>query len=75
MNLIDTKKEQERARLHSAIWKAATDLVHGGGVTPVEFKSYVIGFLFYRFISENLTNYINRAIVEITHFKLAYCIE
>ncbi len=55
----ESKKEQERAQLHSTIWKAANDLVHGGGVSPVEFKSYVIGFLFYRFISENLTNYIN----------------
>lgn len=55
----DTQKEKERANLHKTIWKAANDLVHGGGVTPVEFKSYVIGFLFYRFISENLTHYIN----------------
>lgn len=57
---IDTKKEQERANLHRTIWKAANDLVHGGGVTPVEFRSYVIGFLFYRFISENLMHYINK---------------
>ncbi len=59
MTTADTKKEQERANLHKAIWQAATDLVHGGGVTPVQFKSYVIGMLFYRFVSENLVNYIN----------------
>lgn len=59
LGMADSKKEQERAKLHSAIWKAATELVHGGGVTPVQFKSYFIGMLFYRFISENLANYIN----------------
>jgi len=52
-------KEQERTELHSIIWKAATDLVHGGPVAPVDFKQYVLVMLFYRFISENITNYIN----------------
>lgn len=55
--IIDTKKEQERARLHSTIWKIANDL--RGSVDGWDFKQYVLGFLFYRFISENLTNYIN----------------
>jgi type I restriction enzyme M protein len=55
--LTDTKKEQERARLHSTIWKIANDL--RGPVDGWEFKQYVLGFLFYRFISENLINYIN----------------
>lgn len=54
---IDTKKEQERARLHSTIWKIANDL--RGSVDGWDFKQYVLGILFYRFISENLTNYIN----------------
>jgi len=57
MDTVDTKKEQERARLHSTIWKIANDL--RGPVDGWEFKQYVLGFLFYRFISENLTNYIN----------------
>jgi type I restriction enzyme M protein len=54
---IDTKKEQERARLHSTIWKIANDL--RGSVDGWDFKTYVLGILFYRFISENLANYIN----------------
>ena len=54
---VDTKKEQERAKLHSTIWKIANDL--RGSVDGWDFKTYVLGFLFYRFISENLTNYIN----------------
>jgi type I restriction enzyme M protein len=51
-------KEQERDELHRAIWKIATDL--RGSVDGWDFKSYVLGMLFYRFISENLTLYINK---------------
>jgi len=50
-------KEQERSELHRAIWQIATDL--RGSVDGWDFKQYVLGILFYRFISENLTNYIN----------------
>jgi type I restriction enzyme M protein len=50
-------KEQERAELHRAIWQIANDL--RGSVDGWDFKQYVLGILFYRFISENLTSYIN----------------
>jgi len=50
-------KEQERAELHRTIWQIANDL--RGSVDGWDFKQYVLGTLFYRFISENLTNYIN----------------
>ena len=50
-------KEQERAALHDAIWKIANDL--RGTVDGWDFKSYVLGMLFYRFVSENLTAYLN----------------
>ncbi len=50
-------KEQERAELHRTIWQIANDL--RGSVDGWDFKSYVLGMLFYRFISENLTTYIN----------------
>ena len=53
----DTTKEQERAELHRTIWQIANDL--RGSVDGWDFKQYVLGILFYRFISENLTNYIN----------------
>src|SRR3989339_953534 len=56
-NKINTTKEQERAELHRAIWQIANDL--RGSVDGWDFKQYVLGILFYRFISENLTNYIN----------------
>ena len=56
----DNRKEQERAELHKMIWNAATDLVHAGGVDAWDFKQYVLGTMFYRYISENITEYINR---------------
>lgn len=49
--------ENERVELHKTIWRIANDL--RGGVDGWDFKSYVLGFLFYRFISENLTAYVN----------------
>ncbi|MBM4236729.1 MAG: type I restriction-modification system subunit M [Firmicutes bacterium] len=56
-NNHNTNKEQERAELHRAIWQIANDL--RGSVDGWDFKQYVLGILFYRFISENLTSYIN----------------
>ena len=50
--------EQQRTELHRTIWSIADDL--RGAVGGWEFKAYVLGTLFYRFISENLTDYINR---------------
>ena len=47
----------ERAELHKTIWRIANDL--RGSVDGWDFKSYVLGFLFYRFISEKLTDYVN----------------
>ena len=51
-------KEQQRDELHRAIWQIANDL--RGAVDGWDFKSYVLGFLFHRFISENLTTYLNK---------------
>ena len=59
---MDNKKEQERAELHRTIWAIANDL--RGSVDGWDFKQYVLGILFYRYISENLTNYINKGEVE-----------
>lgn len=55
--ILDTKKEQERSELHRAIWAIADDL--RGSVDGWDFKSYVLGTMFYRYISENLCSYIN----------------
>tara|TARA_B100000745_G_scaffold48410_1_gene29038 strand:- start:4263 stop:5846 length:1584 start_codon:yes stop_codon:yes gene_type:complete len=55
--LQKVNKDQERTELHRAIWQIANDL--RGSVDGWDFKQYVLGMLFYRFISENLTSYIN----------------
>jgi type I restriction enzyme M protein len=55
--MTPTTKEAQRSELHKTIWRIANDL--RGSVDGWDFKSYVLGMLFYRFISENLTAYIN----------------
>ena len=55
--MADMKKEQERDELHRAIWAIADEL--RGAVDGWDFKNYVLGTMFYRYISENLCNYIN----------------
>lgn len=57
--MAPTTKEAQRAELHKTIWRIANDL--RGSVDGWDFKSYVLGMLFYRFISENLASYINAA--------------
>ncbi len=47
---------QQRAALQSQIWKIANDV--RGAVDGWDFKQYVLGTLFYRFISENFASYI-----------------
>ena len=54
----DVKKEQEREELHRAIWAIADEL--RGAVDGWDFKNYVLGTMFYRYISENLCSYINK---------------
>ena len=54
---VDNKKEHEREELHRAIWAIADGL--RGAVDGWDFKNYVLGAMFYRYISENMTSYIN----------------
>ena len=53
----DNKREQERKALHDAIWAIADEL--RGAVDGWDFKNYVLGTMFYRYISENLASYID----------------
>ena len=68
--MADIKKEQEREELHKAIWGIADDL--RGSVDGWDFKQYVLGIMFYRYISENLTNYINAGEREAGDTKFDY---
>ena len=54
---MSNKKEKEREELHKTIWKIANEL--RGSVDGWDFKQYVLGLLFYRFISENIESYVN----------------
>ncbi len=65
-----TTKEAQRAELHKTIWRIANDL--RGSVDGWDFKSYVLGMLFYRFISENLAAYINKGEHEAGHADFDY---
>lgn len=57
-------KEELRDEIKSLIWKTATNLVHGGKVSAVQFMDYMLGTLFYRFISENITDYCNQLMAD-----------
>ena len=56
--MADVRINRERDELHKAIWSIADEL--RGSVDGWDFKQYVLGTMFYRYISENLTNYINK---------------
>jgi type I restriction enzyme M protein len=56
--MTPANNDGQRAELHKTIWRIANDL--RGSVDGWDFKSYVLGMLFYRFISENLTTYVNK---------------
>jgi len=53
----DQNHQQQRTELHRTIWNIANDL--RGSVDGWDFKQYVLGMLFYRYISENLSAYID----------------
>ena len=57
---INPRTEELKTEFSNMIWKMATNLVHGGKVNPVQFMDYTLGGLFYRFISENITDYCNQ---------------
>lgn len=67
---IDNKKEQERDELHRAIWAIADEL--RGAVDGWDFKNYVLGTMFYRYISENIANYINTGEIEAGNLDFDY---
>lgn len=48
----------EREELHRAIWAIADDM--RGSVDGWDFKQYILGVMFYRYISEHLEKYINK---------------
>lgn len=68
--MSDNKREQERAELYRTIWSLANEL--RGSVDGWDFKQYVLGMLFYRYISENIANYINEGEWEAGNTEFQY---
>lgn len=62
-----TSQEQRQA-LHNKIWKIADDV--RGAVDGWDFKQYILGILFYRFISENFTDYIEGGDPEVNYAQV-----
>ncbi len=59
----------QRQELQNKIWKIANDV--RGSVDGWDFKQFVLGTLFYRFISENFTNYIEGGDESVNYAKLS----
>lgn len=68
-NAPATDSSSQRTELHKTIWKIANDL--RGSVDGWDFKSYVLNMLFYRFVSENLTAYLNAEDPELDYANLS----
>ena len=68
--MAESTKESQRAALHKAIWQIANDV--RGAVDGWDFKAYVLGFLYYRFISEELTRYIDEGEHEAADVSFSY---
>lgn len=66
----DVKKEQEREEIHRSVWAIADQL--RGAVDGWDFKSYVLGTMFYRYISENFADYVNQNEIESGNADFSY---
>ncbi|MFV0387399.1 MAG: type I restriction-modification system subunit M [Pyrinomonadaceae bacterium] len=63
------KSIEQRTELQNRIWQIANDV--RGSVDGWDFKQFVLGTLFYRFISENFTNYIEAGDDSIDYANIA----
>ena len=59
MAKVENNESTQRAELHRKIWSIADNV--RGAVDGWDFKQYILGILFYRFISENITEFFNSA--------------
>lgn len=64
------REASQRAELHRKIWSIADNV--RGAVDGWDFKQYVLGILFYRFISENMSAYFDKAEHEAGDLEFRY---
>lgn len=70
IGVMNNTKEQERAELHRTIWAMANEM--RGSVDGWDFKQYVLGMLFYRYISENFERFVDTGEKETGNEEFSY---
>ena len=66
----ETNEISQRTELHRKIWSIADNV--RGAVDGWDFKQYILGILFYRFISENMVEFFNKAEHEVGDLEFNY---
>lgn len=61
MTVSETQQEQQ-ANLHTKLWAIANDL--RGNMEANEFKNYILGLIFYRYLSEKLEGRVEKLLIE-----------
>ena len=69
-NTKESNETAQRAELHRKIWSIADNV--RGAVDGWDFKQYILGILFYRFISENMVEFFNKAEHEVGDLEFNY---
>ena len=59
---VEQKQQVQQAELHSQLWSMANDL--RGNMDASEFKNYILGLIFYRYLSENLIDYVTDVVLK-----------
>ena len=58
----EEKQQTQQAELQKRLWSIANDL--RGNMDANDFKNYILGLIFYRYLSENLVNYVERTLLK-----------
>ena len=58
----EEKQQSQQAELQKRLWSIANDL--RGNMDANDFKNYILGLIFYRYLSENLVNYVERTLLK-----------
>ena len=54
----EEKQQTQQAELQKQLWSIANSL--RGNMDANDFKNYILGLIFYKYLSENLVNYVNK---------------
>ena len=58
----EEKQQTQQAELQKNLWNIANTL--RGNMDANEFKDYILGLIFYRYLSENLVNYVEGTLLK-----------